>query len=326
MAAPGRIGGDSSRCRRAARSRCARLRVRGRRARRADFRARIAHVRSRRLPHHNVASLLARSARALAALPALARGRRVRVRLRDARGARGAHRRRVRGVRACGRRARRARLAQRARRTSRRCSPAGGRASSPCRSTRSCIRGSSRTCSRTAARAGYSPTRHWHAAHRSAARRASPTLERVVELGGARVRTRCVARSPRGRARRRARRDDPAWLFYTSGTTGRPKGVVITHGNLLAMSACFLSRRRSDRARRRAAASGAAVARLGALRAAARRGAARSTSCRNRAASMPTRSVALLARVGPRVLLRRADDGEAARRTRRRSATRGSIG
>ena len=28
---------------------------------------------------------------------------------------------------------------------------------------------------------------------------------------------------------------DLAWLFYTSGTTGRPKGVMITHGNLHAM-------------------------------------------------------------------------------------------
>lgn len=31
-------------------------------------------------------------------------------------------------------------------------------------------------------------------------------------------------------------RDDLAWLFYTSGTTGQPKGVMITHGNIHAMS------------------------------------------------------------------------------------------
>ena len=30
--------------------------------------------------------------------------------------------------------------------------------------------------------------------------------------------------------------DDPAWLFYTSGTTGRPKGALLTHRTLLAMS------------------------------------------------------------------------------------------
>ena len=33
--------------------------------------------------------------------------------------------------------------------------------------------------------------------------------------------------------------DDLAWLFYTSGTTGKPKGVMITHGMLTSMALCY---------------------------------------------------------------------------------------
>lgn len=34
---------------------------------------------------------------------------------------------------------------------------------------------------------------------------------------------------------------DLAWLFYTSGTTGKPKGVMLTHANLMAMTMCYFA-------------------------------------------------------------------------------------
>ena len=41
----------------------------------------------------------------------------------------------------------------------------------------------------------------------------------------------CASRQP----------DDAAWLFYTSGTTGQPKGATLSHRNLLAMSYCYFA-------------------------------------------------------------------------------------
>ncbi|WP_299560300.1 AMP-binding protein [uncultured Sulfitobacter sp.] len=35
--------------------------------------------------------------------------------------------------------------------------------------------------------------------------------------------------------------DDMAWLFYTSGTTGKPKGVMMTCGNIAAMAYSYLA-------------------------------------------------------------------------------------
>jgi long-chain acyl-CoA synthetase len=70
------------------------------------------------------------------------------------------------------------------------------------------------------------------------AKHAPKSLERLIALGGDEysciARTDAIAVEPR-------RPDDLAWLFYTSGTTGKPKGAMLTHGNLAWASHAYLS-------------------------------------------------------------------------------------
>lgn len=65
-----------------------------------------------------------------------------------------------------------------------------------------------------------------------------PTLERVVLVPGPEWDA-LTAGEPARLADRATH--DPAWLFYTSGTTGRPKGATLTHGNLLMASLSYFA-------------------------------------------------------------------------------------
>jgi long-chain acyl-CoA synthetase len=65
---------------------------------------------------------------------------------------------------------------------------------------------------------------------------APTSLERLIAVGSpayeALFAADPIAVSPRAP-------DDLAWLFYTSGTTGKPKGAMLTHANLVAASMAY---------------------------------------------------------------------------------------
>jgi long-chain acyl-CoA synthetase len=67
---------------------------------------------------------------------------------------------------------------------------------------------------------------------------APKSLERVIAIGGAEY-ERLLAHDPIAVVPRAP--GDLAWLFYTSGTTGRPKGAMLTHKVLAAASNAYLN-------------------------------------------------------------------------------------
>ncbi|MBE0691860.1 MAG: AMP-binding protein [Aquamicrobium sp.] len=72
--------------------------------------------------------------------------------------------------------------------------------------------------------------------HAAVCRAASPALDFVVAIGEAEFGDdydRIVASHLGTKAESAAvDRDDPCWFFFTSGTTGRPKAAVLTHGQM----------------------------------------------------------------------------------------------
>ncbi|WP_232080905.1 acyl-CoA synthetase [Variovorax sp. SRS16] len=75
------------------------------------------------------------------------------------------------------------------------------------------------------------------AGHTDAVREASPALKHVIAIGRPRAGEHAyeeLVREHRGQSadHETVASDDPLWFFYTSGTTGRPKAGVLTHGQM----------------------------------------------------------------------------------------------
>ena len=66
-----------------------------------------------------------------------------------------------------------------------------------------------------------------------------PALERVIEVGSAEYEK--LGAGSAQYAFHPCAPDDVAWLFYTSGTTGHPKGVMISHRNLMCATLAYFS-------------------------------------------------------------------------------------
>ena len=78
----------------------------------------------------------------------------------------------------------------------------------------------------------------WAGLESEIASHAPRSLERLIVIGSREYEA-LFSADPVGVAPRET--NDLAWLFYTSGTTGRPKGAMLTHANLVQATFAYLS-------------------------------------------------------------------------------------